>query len=60
MSSVKAQLKSIADLVKQSKWDDVIQKANDLLEREPRNHQGYMSLYLSLLGCLGSSTSPLN
>ncbi|ROT35887.1 TPR-like protein [Sodiomyces alkalinus F11] len=48
MSSVKAQLKSIADSVKQSKWDDAAQKANDLLETEPRNHQATIFLAFAL------------
>ena len=48
--SNKAQLKSIADSVKQSKWDDVIQKSKDFLERDSKSHQAYAptpSLFLS-------------
>lgn len=42
MSSLKAQLKSIGDFIKQSKWDDAIQKAQDVLESDTRNHQAFV------------------
>lgn len=43
MSSTKAQLKSIADSVKQSKWEETIQKSRDFLDRDPKNHQAYVT-----------------
>ncbi|TEA18357.1 Superkiller protein 3 [Colletotrichum sidae] len=44
MSGSKAVLKSIADFVKQQKWDDAIQKASELLERDSKNYQATIFL----------------
>ncbi|KAL9941622.1 hypothetical protein ACHAP6_008096 [Verticillium nonalfalfae] len=46
--SSKAQLKSIADLVKQSKWDDAVQKATDFLGNDPKNYQANLLLAFAL------------
>ncbi|KAH6686812.1 superkiller protein [Plectosphaerella plurivora] len=48
MSSPKAQLKAIADSVKQSKWDDAIQKSQDFLDRDPKSHQATIFLAFAL------------
>ncbi|CRK20854.1 hypothetical protein BN1723_012171 [Verticillium longisporum] len=46
--SSKAQLKSIADSVKQSKWDDAVQKATDFLGNDPKNYQANLLLAFAL------------
>lgn len=37
--SSKAALKAIADAVKQQKFDDAIQQAQDLLQKDAKNYQ---------------------
>jgi hypothetical protein len=39
--SSKAALKAINDAVRQQKFDDVIEKAQEFLKKEPKNYQGY-------------------
>lgn len=39
MSSSKAALKAIAEAVKQQKFDDAIQQAQDLLQKDTKNYQ---------------------
>lgn len=39
MSSSKAALKAIADAVKQQKYDDALEQAQDFIQREPKNYQ---------------------
>lgn len=48
MSSSKAALKSIADAVKQQKYDDALQQARDFTQREPKNYQALVLLALAL------------
>ncbi|KAF6809425.1 antiviral protein [Colletotrichum sojae] len=48
MSSVKVALKAVGECVKQQKWDDAIQKASDVLERDPKNYQANIFLAFAL------------
>lgn len=48
MSTSKAALKAIADAIKQHKWDDAIQQAQDFLRKEPRNYTALTFLAFAL------------
>ncbi|KAK3990962.1 Superkiller protein 3 [Cladorrhinum sp. PSN332] len=48
MSSSKALLKAVNDAVKQSKWDDAIEKAKELLEKDPKNYHAHLFQAFSL------------
>jgi superkiller protein 3 len=39
--SSKAALKAINEAVRQQKFDEAIEKAQEFLKKEPKNHQGY-------------------
>lgn len=39
MSSSKAALKAIADAVKQQRFDDALEQAQNFIQKEPKNHQ---------------------
>lgn len=39
MSSTKALLKGVNEAIKAQKWDDAIQQAQGILEKEPKNYQ---------------------
>ena len=40
MSNSKALLKAINDAIRQQKFDDAIEKAQDFLKKEPKSYQG--------------------
>ncbi|ROW15637.1 hypothetical protein VPNG_02051 [Cytospora leucostoma] len=48
MSSSKAALKAIADAVKQQKYDDALEQAQEFIQREPKNYQALVLLALAL------------
>lgn len=48
MSSSKAALKAIVEAVKQQKFDDALEQAQDFIQREPKNHQALVLLALAL------------
>jgi superkiller protein 3 len=37
--STKALLKAVGEAIRQGKFDDAIQKANEVLEKDPKNYQ---------------------
>ena len=41
MSSAKALLKAVGDAIKQQKFDDAIDKINQVLQKDPNSYQGY-------------------
>jgi hypothetical protein len=41
MLNTKAQLKAIGDAIRQSKFEDALEQASLLVEREKNNYQGY-------------------
>ncbi|CAP64608.1 uncharacterized protein PODANS_5_8830 [Podospora anserina S mat+] len=48
MSSTKAMLKSVNDFIKQSKWDDAREAANEVLQRDPKNYHAHIFLAFAL------------
>jgi superkiller protein 3 len=40
--STKALLKAVGEAVKQQKWDNAIQGANDVIAKDPKNYQAYV------------------
>ncbi|KAK1757278.1 Superkiller protein 3 [Echria macrotheca] len=42
MSGVKQALKAVNEAVKQQKWDNVVQAADDILQKDPKNYQAYV------------------
>lgn len=41
----KAALKAIGELIRQSKWDDAIQKAQAFVQNEPKSFQGWVLVW---------------
>lgn len=48
MSTSKAALKAITEAIKQQKWDDAVQQAQDFLRKEPRNYNALTFLAFAL------------
>lgn len=41
MSGTKALLKAINEAIRQQKWDDAIEAAKDVFQKDPKNYQAY-------------------
>ena len=46
--STKAALKSINDAVREKNYDDAIQKARELLKKDPKHYQAYVGCWMHL------------
>lgn len=57
MASVKAQIKAIGDAVKRNQFDDAIEQAYVLFQRDPKNYLGYELLQL-MISPPGRADSP--
>jgi hypothetical protein len=41
MSGTKSLLKAINEAIRQQRWDDAIEAAEDVFQKDPRNYQAY-------------------
>ncbi|TPX18244.1 uncharacterized protein E0L32_002753 [Thyridium curvatum] len=48
MSSAKAQLKAINELIKQQKFDEAVQQAESIVQKDPKNYQAHIFLGFAL------------
>ncbi|KAI1493827.1 tetratricopeptide [Biscogniauxia mediterranea] len=42
MASIKASLKAIAEAIRQQKWDEALNQAENVIERDPKNYQAHV------------------